>query len=207
MQTVVLLTEAMIVLGAILLGVRAGGVGIGLWGGVGTALLVFVFGEDIGAPPVDALLIIVAVILATSVLQAAGGIDWMISLATRVIVKRPRSVTIVAPLVSFLFSVGAGTSNILFSLLPVIQEVAERSGVRPSKPMSVSVVATSVALACSPVSAAMAVMVSIMDTQPAGGWSILQIMVVTVPAAAVGIVVTSVLVSRWGGPDARSAVT
>ena len=113
MQTVMLLTEAMIVLGAILLGVRAGGVGIGLWGGVGTALLVFVFGEDIGAPPVDALLIIVAVILATSVLQAAGGIDWMISLAARVIVKRPRSVTIVAPLVSFLFSVGAGTSNIL----------------------------------------------------------------------------------------------
>ena len=131
MQTVMLLTEAMIVLGAILLGVRAGGVGIGLWGGVGTALLVFVFGEDIGAPPVDALLIIVAVILATSVLQAAGGIDWMISLAARVIVKRPRSVTIVAPLVSFLFSAGAGTSNILFSLLPVIQEVAERSGVRP----------------------------------------------------------------------------
>ena len=207
MQTVMLLTEAMIVLGAILLGVRAGGVGIGLWGGVGTALLVFVFGEDIGAPPVDALLIIVAVILATSVLQAAGGIDWMISLAARVIVKRPRSVTIVAPLVSFLFSVGAGTSNILFSLLPVIQEVAERSGVRPSKPMSVSVVATSVALACSPVSAAMAVMVSIMDVQPAGGWSILQIMVVTVPAAAVGIVVTSMLVSRWGGPDTRPAVT
>src|SRR5690606_34891328 len=102
------------------------------------------------------------VILATSTLQAAGGIDWMISVAARLILRRPRSVTVVAPLVSLLFSIGAGTSNILFSLLPVIQEVSERAGVRPSKPISVSVVATSVALACSPVSAAMAAMIVIM---------------------------------------------
>ena len=193
--------EAGVVLASIVLGVRTGGVGIGLWGGVGTAVLVFGFGEALGTPPVDALLIIIAVILATSTLQASGGIDWMVLVAARLIVRRPRSVTIIAPLVSLFFSIGAGTSNILFSLLPVIQEVSVRAGVRPSKPISVSVVATSIALACSPVSAAMAAMIAIMDQQPGGGWGVLQLMSVTVPAAIIGVLATSLIVSRFGGAD------
>lgn len=96
MEMLRLIIEATVVLASILLGVRTGGVGIGLWGGVGTAILVFGFNEAIGSPPIDALLIIVAVILATSTLQASGGIDWMILMAAKVIVRYPRSVTIAA---------------------------------------------------------------------------------------------------------------
>lgn len=199
-DTVRLIAEALVVLAAILIGVRVGGVGIGIWGGVGTAVLVFGFGERIGSPPIDALLIIVAVILATSTLQASGGIDWMVAMAARLIVRRPRAVTVVAPLVSLLFAIGAGTSNILFALLPVIQEVSVRAGVRSSKPISMSVVATSIALACSPVSAAMAAMIAIMDAQEGGGWSVLQLMAVTVPAAVIGITISALVVSRFGAP-------
>jgi len=203
METWRIIVETIVVLGAILIGVRVGGVGIGLWGGVGVAILVFVFGERLGTPPIDALLIIVAVILATSTLQASGGIDWMVWIAAKPIVRRPKSVTVIAPLVSLLAAIGAGTSNILFALLPVIQEVSERAGVRASKPVSTSVVATSIALACSPVSAAMAAMIAIQDAQGGNGWSVLQLMAVTVPAAVIDVVITGVLVSRFGGVDPR----
>ncbi len=200
MEHLTLILEAAVVLGAIIIGVRVGGVGIGLWGGIGTAVLVFVFREQIGTPPIDALLIIVAVILATSTVQAAGGIDWMVLISARAIVRWPRSITVVAPLVSLLFAMGAGTSNVLFSLLPVIQEVSERAGVRPSKPISMSVVATSVALGCSPVSAAMAAMIAIMDTLDSP-WTVWQILAVTVPSAVVGITISALVVSRFGGSD------
>lgn len=200
MEAFRLIGESIVVLAAILFGVRTGGVAIGLWGGVGATVLVFGFGEALGSPPIDALLIIIAVILATSTLEASGGIAWMVSVAARMIVRRPRAVTVVAPLVSLLFSIGAGTSNILFSLLPVIQEVSVRAGVRPSKPISVSVVATSIALACSPVSAAMAAMIAIMDER-GDGWSILQLLAITIPAAVIGVIVTALLIGRFGGAD------
>lgn len=200
MDTVSLIAQSLVVLAAIVIGVRTGGVGIGLWGGVGCAVLVFVFGAPLGSPPIDALLIIVAVILATSVMQAAGGIDWMVSIAARIIVRHPRSISVVAPVVSLVFAVLAGTSNILFSLLPVIQEVSTRAGVRPSKPISVSVAATSVALACSPVSAAMAAMIVITDTMNVP-WSLLQILAVTFPAALIGVALTGFIVGRFGGAD------
>lgn len=200
MENLTLIVESAVVLAAILIGVRAGGVGIGLWGGIGTALLVFALGEQIGSPPIDALLIIVAVILATSTVQAAGGIDWMVLLSARVIVRWPRSITVVAPLVSLLFAMGAGTSNVLFSLLPVIQEVSTRAGVRPSQPISMSVVATSVALGCSPVSAAMAAMITVMEVLPTP-WTVWQILAVTVPSAVIGITVSAIIISRFGGAD------
>lgn len=200
METFLLIAELVLVFAAILIGVRVGGVGIGAFGAVGTAVLVFVFGEQVGSPPIDALLIIVAVILTTSAVQASGGIDAMVAVAARLIVRAPRSITIVAPIVTFIFSMGAGTSNIAFLLLPVIQEVSERAGIRPSKPISVSVVATSIALACSPVSAAMAAMIVIMEGHP-GGWPIVQLMLVTVPAALIGVVLTGLIVSRFGGKD------
>lgn len=201
METLRIFLEAAVVIAAIVLGVRTGGVGIGLWGGVGTAILVFVCREPLGSPPIDSFLIIIAVILAAATLQASGGIAWMVLVAARVIVRRPRLITYVAPLVSLVFSIGAGTSNILFSLLPVIQEVSVRARIRPSKPIAVSVVATSVALACSPVSAAMAAMIAVLDKQTSTGGNVLQLMALTVPAAVVGILATSAVVSRFGGSN------
>ncbi len=106
--------EAVVVLGAIVMGTRAGGVGIGVWGGLGVAVLVFVFGEAPGEPPISALLIILAVVTAAALMQVAGGVDWMVKIAAGVIQRHPKQITLIAPLTAFLFTVGAGTSNILY---------------------------------------------------------------------------------------------
>lgn len=197
MDTVLFITQLLVVLGCIVMGTRSSGVGLGLWGGTGVAILVFVFRLSPGNPPVDALLIVLVVVLASSMMQSAGGIDWMVSIAAKLISKSPKQITLVAPLVAFLFSVGAGTSNILYPLLPVIQDLAYRNGIRPSRPLSLSVVATGVALACSPVSAAMAAMVTLTDTAP-WNFELVDILKVTIPAAVVGIVLSSIVVNRLG---------
>ncbi|MGG7465012.1 MULTISPECIES: anaerobic C4-dicarboxylate transporter [unclassified Plantibacter] len=197
METVRFILELIVVLGCIVMGTRSSGVGLGLWGGSGVAILVFVFQEPVGSPPVDALLIVLSVVLASSMMQSAGGIDWMVSIAAKLISRSPKQITLVAPLVSFLFSVGAGTSNILYPLLPVIQDVAYRNNIRPSRPLSLSVVSTGVALACSPVSAAMAAMVTLTDVAPYD-FELIDIIKVTLPAAVVGIVLASFVVSRLG---------
>lgn len=197
METVLFITELLVVLGCIVMGTRSSGVGLGLWGGTGVAILVFVFGLAPGSPPVDALLIVLSVVLASAMMQAAGGIDWLVSIAAKLIARNPKQITLVAPLVSFLFSVGAGTSNILYPLLPVIQDLSYRNGIRPSRPLSLSVVSTGVALACSPVSAAMAAMVTLTDTAP-WNFELIDILKVTIPAAIVGIVLASLVVNRLG---------
>ncbi|MFC7449445.1 anaerobic C4-dicarboxylate transporter [Rhodococcus daqingensis] len=197
MDAVKIILELIVVLGAIVMGTRSSGVALGLWGGAGVAVLVFVFREDVGSPPVDALLIILSVVLASSMMQAAGGIDWMVTIAANLIAKRPKQITLIAPLVSFLFAVGAGTSNILYPLLPVIYDASYRNGVRPSRPLSLSVVATGVALACSPVSAAMAAMVTLTDVEPYN-FELIDIIKITLPAAIVGIVLSSIVVNRLG---------
>ncbi|WP_416443546.1 anaerobic C4-dicarboxylate transporter [Leucobacter sp. HNU] len=197
MDIALFVAQLVVVLGCIVMGTRSSGVGLGLWGGTGVAILVFGFRLAPGSPPVDALLIVLSVVLASSMMQAAGGIDWMVSIAAKLIARSPKQITLVAPLVSFLFSVGAGTSNILYPLLPVIQDLSYRNGIRPSRPLSLSVVATGVALACSPVSAAMAAMVTLTDTAP-WNFELIDILKVTIPAAIVGIVLSSVVVNRLG---------
>lgn len=120
----ILVAELIVVVLAIFMGTRTSGIGLGVWGLVGVAVLVFVFGEAPGNAPVDAVFIVITVITAASTMQAAGGIDWMVSVAAKVIRKRPKSVVFLAPAMSFLFTVGAGTGNIFYPLLPVIYDVS-----------------------------------------------------------------------------------
>ena len=192
--------EALVVLGCIVMGTRAGGVGVGLWGGLGTFVLVFVFGEAPGEPPAAAMAIILAVVTTAALMQAAGGIDWMVAVAARVIEKRPKQITLIAPLTAFLFSVGAGTSNIIYPLLPVIYDVSYKNGIRPSRPLTVTVVQSGIALAASPVSAAMAAMLTLTDVAPYN-LGLGQILAITFPACVVGIIVTSLVVE----PDVEGA--
>ena len=183
------------------MGTRAGGVGIGLWGGLGTAVLVFVFGERPGEPPGAAMLIILAVVTAAALMQAAGGIDWMVAMAARVIERHPRQITIVAPLVTFAFCIGAGTGNIIYPLLPVIYDVSYRNHIRPARPLTVTVVQSGMALAASPVSAAMAAMLTLTDVAPYN-LGLTQILSITLPASVIGIVVTAIVVNRmWKDLD------
>ena len=187
--------EALVVLGCIVMGTRAGGVGVGLWGGLGTFVLVFVFGEAPGAPPAAAVAIILAVVTTAALMQAAGGIDWMVCVAAKVIESRPKQITLIAPLTAFAFCVGAGTGNIIYPLMPVIYDVAYRNHIRPSRPLTVTVVQSGIALAASPVSAAMAAMLTLTDVAPYN-LGLTQILAITLPACVIGIVVTSLVVNR-----------
>ena len=189
--------EAIVVLAAILMGTRSGGVGVGVWGGLGVAILVFVFQEAPGEPPISAMLIILAVVTAASLMQAAGGIDWMVKVAAGIISKHPKQITVLAPLTAFAFSVGAGTSNILYPLLPVIYDVSYKNNIRPSRPLSCAVAQSGMALAASPVSAAMAAMLALTTVEPYN-FDLVQILSITIPACLVGIIVTAMIVNRLG---------
>jgi anaerobic C4-dicarboxylate transporter DcuB len=189
--------EAVVVLAAIVMGTRAGGVGIGVWGGLGVAVLVFIFGEAPGEPPISALLIILAVVTAAALMQVAGGVDWMVKIAAGVIQRHPKQITLIAPLTAFLFTVGAGTSNILYPLLPVIYDVSYQNGIRPSRPLTVTVVQSGMSLAASPVSAAMAAMVTLTAVEPYN-FDLAQILSITFPAGVIGIIVTALVVGRMG---------
>ena len=189
--------EALVVIGAIVMGTRSSGVALGIWGGLGTAVLVFIFRLPVGSPPVDAILIILTVILAAATMQQAGGIDWMVAMAAKVIMKHPKQVTLLGPLMSFLFCLGAGTGNIVYPLLPVIYDVSYKAKVRPERPLSLTVVISGVALACSPVSAAMAAMVTLTEVAPYN-FELVDILKITVPAALIGLFITSLVMSRFG---------
>ncbi|KAA2258035.1 anaerobic C4-dicarboxylate transporter [Solihabitans fulvus] len=194
MHALLVVAEALVVLAAIGLGVHTGGIGLGLWGIAGTAVLVFGFGLNPGSPPTDAFFIIVAVITASATMQAAGGTDFLVGVASRIIRRNPRRITYVAPLVAFVFTMGAGTSNIFFTLIPVIYETAYRNGIRPERPLAAATVTSGLGITASPVSAAMAAYVTLLPKD----FTLAKILTITVPAALVACVVTSVVQSRIG---------
>lgn len=194
MDTLLILLQTLVVVGAIFMGVRMGGIGIGLWGALGTAVLVFVFRLAPGSPPVAAFLIIIAVIMASSAMQAAGGIDYLVGLAVRIIRKNPSQVTIIAPVVAFFFTMGAGTGNIFLALIPVIYESAYQQGIRPERPLAAATVASALGITASPVSAAMAAYLTLMP----GNFGLGKILMITVPSALAACVVMGVVQNRIG---------
>ncbi|QNE34927.1 anaerobic C4-dicarboxylate transporter family protein [Leifsonia shinshuensis] len=195
MDIALVIIQGCVVIGAIVLGVRTGGIGLGLWGVVGTAILVFVFRLPPGSPPIDAFFIIIAVITASSAMQAAGGIDYLVSIASKIIQRNPRRLTYVAPLVAFVFTVLSGTSNIFFALIPVIYETAYRNGQRPERALAASTVTSGLGITASPVSAAMAAYLVLMESK---GFGLPQVLAITIPSAIVACIVTSFVQQRIG---------
>jgi anaerobic C4-dicarboxylate transporter DcuB len=191
----ILIAELIVVIGAIYMGTRTSGIGLGVWGLVGVAVLVFAFGEAPGSAPVDAVFIVITVITAASTMQAAGGIDWMVSVAAKVIRRRPKSVVFLAPAMSFLFTVGAGTGNIFYPLLPVIYDVSYQQKIRPERALSVSAVASQVGILCSPVSAATASMVVLLAPK---GVDLGKLLLIMWPASIIGLFVAALVMMRHG---------
>lgn len=187
--------ELFVLLAAIAIGARVGGVGMGLWGGVGLAILVFGFGEKPGDIPGEVLLIILTVIMAASAMEAAGGIDYLVRIAAGLIRKSPRHVTIVAPVVSYLFTFLAGTGHIFYPLLPVIYEVAMKGRVRPERPIAVATIASQQAITASPVSAATAALIALLGSH---GIGLPQILMICVPSTLLGIIVAALVQTRIG---------
>src|SRR5436190_23691550 len=190
-----LILELIVLLTAIALGARSGGVGMGLWGGVGLAILVFVFGEAPGSIPGEVLLIILAVIMAASAMEAAGGIDYLVRVAARIIRKHPKHVTIIAPLVAYVFTFLAGTGHIYYPLLPVIYEVAMKGRVRPERPIAVATIASQRAITASPVSAATAALIVVLGSK---GIGLVQILSICVPSTLAGVIVAALVQTRIG---------
>jgi len=148
------IVELLVVLFFIWLGARLGSIGIGFAGGFGVLILGFVFGLKPGAIPVDVILIIMGVIAAIAAMQEAGGLDYLVHIATRILKSNPKYITFLAPLVTYTMTLFAGTGHTAFSTLPVIAEVAKREGIRPSRPLSIATVASQIAITASPISAA-----------------------------------------------------
>jgi anaerobic C4-dicarboxylate transporter DcuA/anaerobic C4-dicarboxylate transporter DcuB len=182
-----ILLQVLVVIGAIVLGVRMGGLGLGLWGVAGVGVLVFGFGLAPGSPPGSAMLIILAVITAAAAMQAAGGIDFLVRVATKIIQAHPSRINYIAPLVSFIFTIAAGTSNIFYPLLPVIYQTAYDNGIRPERPLATATVANVYGITCSPVSAAMAAMLTLVAV-PQYGFNLGKILLITIPSATVAII-------------------
>ena len=201
MDTFLLVLHGLVVIAAIYLGVKEGGLGLGIYGLLGVFVLVYGFHLAPGAPPTDAVFIVIAVIAAASAMQAAGGVDWMVSVAARVIRSRPESVTFLAPAMSFLFTVGAGTGNIYYPLLPVIYDVSYRQKLRPERPLAISAVASQVGILCSPVSAATAALVTIFEgTKDTAGFDLPKVLIMMWPACIAGLAVAAFVQSRKGVP-------
>lgn len=187
--------ELLIVLLAIWLGARLGGIGIGFAGGLGVLVLTLVCGMKPGAIPFDVIEIIMAVIAAIAAMQVAGGMDYLVGLAERLLRRHPRYVTFLAPLVTYAMTLLAGTGHTAFSTLPVIAEVAKEQGVRPSRPLSIAVVASQIAITASPLSAAVVFFASILEPR---GVSYLALLGVALPATMLAIFCAAVITNFLG---------
>ena len=199
MTTLVILLQLLIVAAMIFIGARIGGIALGIYGMVGVFILVFIFGLDPGSIPVDVMLIIVSVITASASLQAAGGMDYMVNVAAKFLKKHPNHITFLAPLVTWFFSLMAGTAHTCYALLPIIAEIARKNKVRPERPLSVATIAASLGCTGSPVSAATA---AILSHELLGERDITMkdILLVTIPASLIAILVASLVQNYVGKP-------
>ena len=190
-----MLLQLLFVLVAIIVGARLGGIGLGVMGGVGLAILTFVFGLQPTAPPIDVMLMIVAVISAASCMQAAGGLDYMVKLAERLLRRNPSQVTILSPLVTYLFTFVAGTGHVAYSVLPVIAEVVTETKIRPERPLGIAVIASQQAITASPISAATVALLGLLTGFDITLFDILKI---TIPATLIGVLVGAFLSKKVG---------
>ncbi|GET46955.1 anaerobic C4-dicarboxylate transporter family protein [Capnocytophaga felis] len=191
--------ELFVVLAAIFIGARVGGIGLGIFGIMGLAVLVFVFGLKPGSTPIDVMLMIVAVITAASALQSAGGLDYLVQVAEKILRKNPSAITFLAPVVCYFFTFFSGTGHVAYSLLPIIAEIATESKVRPERPMSISVIASQQAITASPISAATAALLS-KDLLGTHGVELSDILMVCIPATLIGVIVGAFVVNFIGVP-------
>ncbi len=175
-----------ILLLAIYIGIRVGGVGLGLIGGAGVTIFTFAFGMKPGSPPIDVMLIIIAVVAASATLHAAGGLTYMVQLAEKLLRKHPKYITFLAPLCTYVLTMSVGTGHSVYLLQPIIADVAYKTGIRPERPMAVSSVASQMGITASPIAAAVTSFLA-MALKAGHNITLFNILCVTVPATAIGV--------------------
>lgn len=194
-----ILLQLLVVLAAIFIGARVGGIGLGIFGMMGLGILVFGFGLKPGNAPIEVMLMIVAVITAAAALQSAKGLDYLVIVAEKILRKNPAMITFLAPIVCYFFTFFSGTGHIAYSLLPIIAEIATESKVRPERPLSISVIASQQAITASPISAATAALLSY-DLLGSKGVELSDILLICLPATLIGVIVGAIAVNFIGKP-------
>jgi len=181
-----MILQLLIVLGALWIGSRYGSLALGAISGIGLALLVFGFGLKPGTPPTDVIYIIIAAVTCAGIMQASGGMDWLIQIAERLLRKHPDRITFLAPLCTFFLTVLVGTGHVVYTLMPIICDIALKKGIRPERPCGVASIASQVGITCSPIAAAVVAFVSISN---ANGFDITipQVLMISIPSCICGL--------------------
>lgn len=192
------LLELVIVFAAIMIGVRFGGLALGFWGGMGLFILSVVFGVMPTSPPVDVMLIILAVCMCASCMEAVGGLDILIRIAAKIIRRNPKYVAVIAPLVAFFLTFLAGTGNAVYAILPVVYEVSYNAGVRPERAMAGATVAGQVGITACPISAATAAMLGLLAQNQFGDIGLGSILMITFHTCLIGVLAASFISMFWG---------
>jgi anaerobic C4-dicarboxylate transporter DcuA len=187
--------ELIIVLFFIWLGARLGSIGIGFAGGFGVLVLSLVFGLTPGDIPIDVILIIMSVIAAIAAMQVAGGLDYLVHVAERILRSNPKYITFLAPLVTYVMTLLAGTGHTAFSTLPVIAEVAKGQGIRPSRPLAIATVASQIAITASPISAAVVFFAGVLEPLGVG---YLQLLIICIPTTFVAVMLAAIVTNFLG---------
>ena len=189
--------ELLIVLAALYVGSRYGSLALGAISGIGLAILVFGFGMKPGTPPTDVIYIIIAAVTCAGTLQASGGMDWMIQIAEKMLRKHPGNITFLAPITTFFLTVLVGTGHVVYTLMPIICDIALKKNIRPERPCAVASIASQVGITCSPIAAAVVAFVTISN---ANGFmvSIPQVLMITIPSCLCGLVCASLYSYRRG---------
>jgi len=187
--------QLIILLACIFMGARMSGIGLGVMGMIGLLILLFVFNMQPSDPPLEVMLIILSVVTAAAALQAAGGMDFLVNVAGKLLRSRPGQITILGPLVTYFFTLFAGTAHISYSIMPIIAEVAIKKRIRPERAMSMSVTAAHMAITASPVSAATAALLTVLA---ASGTQLADILMICIPSTLIGVIVGILFVLKRG---------
>ncbi|STR42535.1 C4-dicarboxylate transporter DcuB [Klebsiella michiganensis] len=180
--------QLIIILICLFYGARKGGIALGLLGGIGLVILVFVFHLKPGKPPVDVMLVIIAVVAASATLQASGGLDVMLQIAEKLLRRNPKYVSIVAPFVTCTLTILCGTGHVVYTILPIIYDVAIKNNIRPERPMAASSIGAQMGIIASPVSVAVVSLVAMLGNFTFNGKHLefLDLLAITIPSTAAG---------------------
>jgi len=192
-----MILQLCIVLAALWVGSRYGSLALGAISGIGLAILVFGFGLEPGSPPTDVIYIIIAAVTCAGIMQASGGMDWLIQLAEKFLRKHPDRITFYAPICTFFLTVLVGTGHVVYTLMPIICDIAIKKGIRPERPCGIASIASQIGITCSPIAAAVVAFITISG---ANGYAITipKVLMVTMPACLLGIIIASVASYKRG---------
>ncbi|MBO4871227.1 MAG: anaerobic C4-dicarboxylate transporter [Muribaculaceae bacterium] len=196
-MSLLMILQLCIVLAALWLGSRYGSLALGAISGIGLAILVFGFGMEPGSPPTDVIYIIIAAVTCAGIMQASGGMDWLIQLAEKMLRKHPARITFLAPLCTFFLTVLVGTGHVVYTLMPIICDIALKKGIRPERPCGIASIASQIGITCSPIAAAVVAFITISG---ANGYAITipKVLMVTFPACLLGIIMASIASYKRG---------